>query len=241
MLSELINLLSGKGSIITLLAGLMASLVIIFLVSPLHELSHGFVANKLGDPTAKNMGRLTFNPIAHIDVVGAALIVFFGFGWAKPVPVNPNNFRNPKRDMAITALAGPVSNLIAALIGGIIYNIVYVILVSTGFIFSSEIGYTVSQFILIFINQYIGINIVLAVFNLIPFPPLDGSRIIGLILPDSAMDFIYRYERVFFMILIALMFTNVLDYVISVPMNAVYNGINWLSGLPFRIIFPQYF
>ena len=125
-----------------------------------HEFSHGWVANKLGDPTAKNQGRLTLNPIAHLDPVGSMMILFVGFGWAKPVPVDSRYLADPRKDMMKIAFAGPASNLFLALVGGIIIRL-------TGYS-----GSLTSMLIL-----FTQINISLAVFNMIPIPPLDGSQI----------------------------------------------------------------
>ena len=125
-----------------------------------HEFSHGWVANKLGDPTAKNQGRLTLNPIAHLDPIGSMMILFVGFGWAKPVPVDSRHLANPRKDMMIIALAGPASNLLLAFLGGILIRL-------TGYA-----GPLTSMLIL-----FTQINISLAVFNMIPIPPLDGSQI----------------------------------------------------------------
>ena len=126
MLINLIRNGSGIGSVIMYI---LSTLLTIFLVLPLHECAHGFVAHKLGDDTAKREGRLTLNPLAHIDYMGSLLMLLVGFGWAKPVPVNPRNFKNPKVGMAITALAGPVSNLLAAVIFGLCYNTIVTILI----------------------------------------------------------------------------------------------------------------
>ena len=115
---------SGSVDIISAIVYIISSLMVIFLVMPLHEWAHGFVAYRLGDRTAKLQGRLTLNPLAHIDYIGAAMILLIGFGWAKPVPVDPRYFKKPKRDMALTALAGPVSNLLAAIVSGLIFNII---------------------------------------------------------------------------------------------------------------------
>ena len=127
MLLSLIR--SGNVNIISIIVYIISSLMVIFLVMPLHEWAHGFVAYKLGDRTAKYQGRLTLNPLAHIDYLGAAMILLIGFGWAKPVPVDPRNFKNPKRDMALTALAGPVSNLLAAVVSGLISNLIVMIMI----------------------------------------------------------------------------------------------------------------
>ena len=129
---------SGSVDIISAIVYIISSLMVIFLVMPLHEWAHGFVAYKLGDRTAKLQGRLTLNPLAHVDYIGAAMILLIGFGWAKPVPVDPRYFKKPKRDMALTALAGPVSNLLAAIVSGLIFNIIMTILIKTNAYYSIE-------------------------------------------------------------------------------------------------------
>ena len=116
----LISLLRNGGSFINVIVYILSTLLTIFLVLPLHECAHGFIAHKLGDDTAKREGRLTLNPLVHIDYIGAALMLLVGFGWAKPVPVNSRYFKDPKKGMALTALAGPVSNLLAAIVAGLI-------------------------------------------------------------------------------------------------------------------------
>ncbi|MBP3706233.1 MAG: site-2 protease family protein, partial [Clostridia bacterium] len=121
------DILSGGLSFEALVPGILASLIVIFLTLPIHEFAHGFVANKLGDPTARYQGRLTLNPMAHIDYLGALCILLVGFGWAKPVPINSYYFKKPKRDIALTALAGPVSNLIMALVVTLLRNILIVL------------------------------------------------------------------------------------------------------------------
>ena len=164
---------SGNMDIISVITYIISVLMVIFLVNPLHECAHGFVAYKLGDRTAKNQGRLTLNPLAHIDYMGSLLMLLVGFGWAKPVPVNPRNFKNPKVGMAITALAGPVSNLLAAVIFGLCYNTIVTILIKneqavvlgSAIMISKSVSFV--KYVLMFFEFLIIINISLAVFNLI--------------------------------------------------------------------------
>ena len=167
----------------------------VFLCLTVHETCHGLAAYGLGDPTAKRQHRLSLNPLRHIDWFGLAMMVVAGFGWAKPVPVNPNYFKNPKRGMAITALAGPVSNFALSLLLLGIVRIFW----QTAFD-SAWIMFLVETAIL---------SIGLGVFNLIPFPPLDGSKVLFAVLPDRAYDFVLRYERIGMLLLWALVFAGV--------------------------------
>lgn len=183
----------------SLLVGVLSSLFVVFCTLPIHEFAHAFAAHKLGDNTAKYYGRLTVNPFAHIDWVGAVLIILFGFGYAKPVPVDQRNFNRPKRDMAIVGLAGPLANIIVAFFSFLFSSLSYVLLV--------RFDYGIFYYIDIFF-YYVGmINITLAAFNLIPVPPLDGSRILYAVLPNRIYYTIQQYERyilyaVFFLVAI---------------------------------------
>lgn len=204
---------------------LLVSLFIIFAILPLHEYAHGYVAYKLGDNTAKYSGRLTLNPLAHMDPLGALGIILFGFGFAKPVPVDPRNFKNPKAGMAITALAGPLSNILAAIVGGLILNIIL--------IFSGSISYPYLYAISTFFVYYISINIGLAVFNLLPIPPLDGSKIVGAFLPDRLLYKYYQYQNVIVIVLFVLLLTGILSIPLSILQRFVYHWVMWLTSIPF--------
>ena len=223
------RLLSGNIDFISVIIYILSSLAVIFLTLPVHEFAHGFAATKLGDPTPRYQGRMTLNPFAHIDWIGAACILLFGFGWAKPVQVNSNNFRNPKRDMAVTAIAGPLSNLIVALAALLINNILSLIATKT----------LVSAFYYIgFFFYYIAlINVSLAVFNLIPIPPLDGSRLLSALLPYRYYYALMRYERYIFFGLIALLWIGVLDIPLNFLSGAVMSFLKSIAGLPFKLIF----
>ena len=227
---SLINrLLSGNIDFASIIIYILSSLAVIFLTLPVHEFAHGFAATKLGDPTPRYQGRMTLNPFAHIDWIGAACILLFGFGWAKPVQVNSNNFRNPKRDMAVTALAGPLSNLIVAFAALLINNILSLIALKTLFSAFYYIG---------FFFYYIAlINVSLAVFNLIPIPPLDGSRLLSALLPYRYYYALMRYERYIFFGLIALLWIGVLDIPLNFLSGAVMSFLKSIAGLPFKLIF----
>lgn len=236
----LMNLLrSGNMDIISVITYIVSVLMVIFLVNPLHECAHGFVAYKLGDRTAKHQGRLTLNPIAHIDYMGALLMLLVGFGWAKPVPVNARNFKNPKVGMAITALAGPVSNLLAAIIFGLCYNTVITILIKNDqaiflgstIMISKSVSFV--KYILMFFEFLIIINISLAVFNLIPVPPLDGSKILMAFLPDKTIFKLYQYQMYFSIGLFVLIMMGGVSKLLLPVQMLFYNVINWLTALPF--------
>lgn len=160
-----------------------------------HEFAHGWTAWKFGDPTAKDQGRLTLNPLAHLDPVGTLLLLLVHFGWAKPVPVDPRYFNNPRRDMIWVALAGPASNVILAFLTGMILQF----LLSTGIL--APFGYL--YIILVFT---VFINLMLAFFNLIPIPPLDGSRIVAGMLPPRYLPQWYAFERVGGYVLMGIIF-----------------------------------
>lgn len=213
-----------SGDFLQLLIGLGTRLLIIFFVLPVHECAHGWAAGKLGDPTAKAQGRLTLNPMAHVDPFGALFLILFGFGWAKSVPVNPLYFKNRKKGMALTALAGPASNLLMALAAAIIYDACILLLPIS---FFATVGY---QILYYFFSSLIVINISLAVFNLIPIPPLDGSRIFGAILPEKWNYTIARYERYIFIALAVLLFAGVLDPVLDFLNHYALQGVLWQIG-----------
>jgi Zn-dependent protease len=168
--------------------------IIILLIPPVllaltfHEYMHGYTAYKLGDPTAKYSGRLTMNPFSHLDPIGTIMIFLVHFGWAKPVPVNPAYFRNPKKDMLLVSISGPLANMVLALISGILVRLAH-----TGFF--NFVPTNVMQIIYTMFILSLQINLALAIFNILPIPPLDGSKILYGLLPDKYDYFIEGLER----------------------------------------------
>lgn len=220
----LLDLIRG-GNALSIFMGVCVSAFVVFCVMPIHEYSHALVATKLGDQTARLSGRLTLNPMAHISPWGAIMILLVGFGYAKPVPVNVRNtkIKNKKAAMALIALAGPLSNLI---IGFLSVMVRYIIIVA-----ASKRGgeMTTAIFALNIFFQYSAIiNINLAVFNLIPIPPLDGSRILFAILPSKFYFGIMKYERYIMAAMFLLLLTGVLTTPLSYLSNLIYNAFNQL-------------
>mgnify|MGYP003209265877 FL=1 len=201
----------------------LARLFVVFCTLPVHEYAHAFVADKLGDKTARLSGRLTLNPMAHIDILGAIMILFVGFGYAKPVPVNPRNFKNPKKGMALTALAGPFSNILMAVVFMFFSNVLS--------LFGSSLFV---QAFYVFFSFAASINIGLAVFNLIPIPPLDGSRVLELLIPDKYYYKFAQYERYIVIVIFGLIIFGVLDAPLAFLQNHLYSALNYVVSLPFR-------
>lgn len=187
-----------------------------------HELSHGFVAYKLGDDTAKRQGRLTLNPIKHIDIIGLICMAFMGFGWAKPVPVDMRNFKNPRSGMAIVALAGPISNILLAVV---------VLIISFFFVPTAYTG--VIWNIWLILQRFAILSISLAIFNIIPVPPLDGSKVLFAFLSETTYYKLMRYERYGMIILIVLIWTGVLGTPLGQVVYFIYEHLYEAIGVIF--------
>ena len=195
---------------------------VILLSLAVHEFSHGKAADMLGDPTPRAMGRLTLNPIPHLDPIGVLVLVLTRrFGWAKPVPINPRNFRNPLRDTMIVSVAGPASNIVLAFVFSLVFRFVF-FLINAGVV-AFTMG-SVSHIILQMIQLGITINIALAIFNLLPIPPLDGSKILRGLLPYRFHEYLNMLEGPYgFMIILLLLVTGVLGMIVSPIIMFLYN------------------
>lgn len=202
-------------------------LLAVVAILPIHEFAHAYIADKLGDTTARQMGRLTINPLHHLDLVGTICLIFTGFGWAKPVPVNPGAFKNPKRGMAVVAAAGPISNLLLAFVYMLCVKLLAIFFGSD----NSGVGYYLMQ--IFYILTYISVS--LGIFNLLPVPPLDGSRIAGLFLPDKAYFGLMRYERYISIAIFLLLFTGILSRPLSLVNGVVMDFLNFIT-LPVNLL-----
>ncbi len=200
----------------SLIIYLFSMAFVVFCTLPIHEYAHALVATKLGDQTPRLQGRLTLNPMAHISPLGALMIFLVGFGYAKPVGVNPRNFKDAKKGMAVVALAGPVSNLIMGFIAE------FFAMVCLRFSVNANESFLLTA-VYLFFNYAAIVNIQLAVFNFLPIPPLDGSRILQLLIPSKYYFKFMQYERYIIIVVFVLLFTNILTVPLSYLTNLIFN------------------
>lgn len=225
MISYFTDMLRGELDVMDFVIYVSSIAFVVFCATPLHEFAHALIAVKLGDDTPRLRGRLTINPMAHIDKRGALMIFLFGFGYAKPVEVRMRSFKKPKRDMAIVALAGPVCNLLQAFVTLFIYNALDY--------FSMKSGNTGLAYMGLFFFYAALININLAVFNLLPVPPLDGSRLATALLPSKYYYKIMQYERYIMIGLFVLLFTGVLTKPLNFLSSLVFILFQKITQIPF--------
>ena len=203
----------------------------IFLCLTVHETCHGLAAYVLGDPTAKSMHRLSLNPLRHIDWLGLAMMFVAGFGWAKPVPVNPGYFKKPKQGMALTALAGPVSNLALAILTLGAFRIIY-----------SYVPYFPGiNWILNFLIETSMLTVGLGVFNLIPIPPLDGSKVLDVLLPERWYHLVLQYERYLMLAVVLLAWSGAFGGPLTAAMELVLRGLCRVVQFPFALVEYYFF
>lgn len=189
--------------------GLLISLVAFFISISCHEFAHGYIAYKMGDPTAKYSGRLTLNPVKHFDLFSILFFIFFRFGWAKGVPIDPRYFKNKKHGMVYSALAGPVTNIVLALVFTLFVELIYKMS------FTSDILYQIFYYIHMFCQYMISVNAMLAIFNLIPIPPLDGSKIFFAVLPEDLYFKVLSYDKYMMIISLILVYVGALDRIVN--------------------------
>ena len=198
---------------------------------PFHEAGHALAAWLLGDPTAKREGRLSLNPFRHSDLMGTLRMVLAGVGWAKPVSTDPRNFKNPKAGMALTALAGPVANLLLAYLAMVVWKLLYYWApVTVGTVFAAR-----------FLQYLVMMDVSLAVFNLIPVPPLDGSRVLLAVLPQRIYFGIMKYERVILIAMLAVVWSGFLDGPLTLLNDAVWDLLDLGTGYIHQIAYSMYY
>lgn len=226
----MLNHLLGGGDIRSFIVQLLLTLPVILLALSVHEMSHGYMAYKLGDPTANSLGRLTLNPVKHIDIIGFVCMLFFGFGWAKPVPINTRYFKKPRRDIILTSLAGPVSNIFLAAIFALLMKLFYFLLDFA--VIPNETVWYMAALFNNFLYYGILLNLSLAIFNLLPIPPLDGSRLVTTLLPYNVSVRIMRYEQIIQIVLMLALFVGILDPVLDFLIGGLMKLFGFVFGLP---------
>lgn len=217
-------------SITSRLTELLFTLPCILIALTFHEVAHGWMAYRLGDPTARSLGRLSLNPLKHLDPIGTLCMILFHFGWARPVPVNSRYFKKPRRDMALTAAAGPAMNIILAFGGLLVQRLLIALFSAIPFPSSEFLQYIEIAAVTLFYYFHI-INLSLGVFNLIPVPPLDGSRIFLVWLPAKYYFGVMKYERYIQFGLLVLLWLGLLNGLLSAVVSALSGAMSWVIGL----------
>ena len=221
----------GGGDLSSYVISLLLSLPIVLLALSLHETAHGYAAWRLGDPTARNFGRLTLNPLKHLDPMGFICMLLAGFGWANPVPVNSRYFKKPRRDIALVALAGPLSNLLLAVVFLLLLRFVgFGVLANLAV--KTEFQFNLVYFAILFLYYGVYMNVTLALFNLLPIPPLDGSRILYVFLPPRLYYKLLQHQRVITLVVMALLLLGPLSTLLNLLTTLVLKGLFMLVGMP---------
>ncbi|MBQ9802536.1 MAG: site-2 protease family protein [Clostridia bacterium] len=220
----------GGGDMQTYVISLLLTLPIILLSLSVHETAHGFAAWRLGDPTAKNLGRLTLNPAKHLDPVGFVCMLLAGFGWANPVPVNSRYFKKPRRDIALVGFAGPLSNLLLAVVFLLLLRFVGFGVLAELTV-STQLQFNLVYFTILFLYYGVYMNVTLAVFNLLPIPPLDGSRIFYVFLPPRLYYKIMQHQRTITIVVMALLLLGPLSSLINFLTELIVGGLFALVGM----------
>lgn len=225
MILDLIDSLRQGAELRDVLPGILFTIIVVVFSLSFHEMSHAWAAHKMGDPTARNFGRISLNPARHLDPIGTISMMLFGFGWAKPVPVNSRYFKNPRKGMAITAAAGPISNIFLSFVTLLVYVLIYrFVPIPEAIIYDLPFGYKLLFFFTELMYYFHILNLYLAVFNLLPIPPLDGSKILYLFLPSKIYYFIQQYEHIIYYVLLALLFTGILSTPLGMACGALSRG-----------------
>lgn len=213
------------------LVEILLSVPAVLIALTVHEYAHGYAAWRLGDPTARSLGRLSLNPLRHLDPIGALCMLFFRFGWARPVPINTRYFKKPRRDMAITALCGPLSNFVLSFLGAFLYLAFLALFSRLISPTTPRFSYLLMQYTLTFLYIFHFVNLTLGLFNCLPVPPLDGSRFLLVFLPPRAYFAVMRYERYVSLALILCLAFGLFDGWLGL-------GAEWISQRFFSILTP---